>query len=290
MTTKKVATKTSTQQAEYAYPEQPEGIPAIYASMSRVMGELTAIGKDSTNTTQKFKFRGVDAAYNALHPLLAKHRIFTIPRVVEGMKREERQTQRGGTITYTIIKMEYDFVSGVDGSKITAGPIIGEAADTGDKSCNKCMAVAHKYCLFQTFVIPTENVDDPDATTHEFGAVVPVATPPVVTGPPSYPPQVNQPMPVVPFQNQTAFGTSQTAVIPAEPLHIENAEGAHELGDMMINLSEMHKGSLASLADFWGKNKKLIDLLDTSWPDEYARVKEAFTAHKNALPPQENVA
>jgi hypothetical protein len=39
--------------------------------------------------------------------------------------------------------------------------------DSGDKSSNKAMSVAHKYALLQAFCIPTKDIDDPDAETHE---------------------------------------------------------------------------------------------------------------------------
>ena len=40
--------------------------------------------------------------------------------------------------------------------------------DSGDKSTNKAMAVAHKYALLQTFCIPTEEIKDPDHEAHEL--------------------------------------------------------------------------------------------------------------------------
>jgi len=137
----------------------------INQAMGKVLKDCVAIAKDRRNQQQGFQYRGVDDAYNALHPVMAKHGVFTIPRVLK-IKREERQTKAGGTLTYTIMDVEYDFICCEDGSKITAGPIKGEAMDTADKSCNKALAMAHKYILFQTFMIPTEQ-EDADATTYD---------------------------------------------------------------------------------------------------------------------------
>ena len=39
--------------------------------------------------------------------------------------------------------------------------------DSGDKASNKAMSVALKYACFQLFMIPTEEMIDPDAETHE---------------------------------------------------------------------------------------------------------------------------
>ena len=37
--------------------------------------------------------------------------------------------------------------------------------DSGDKASNKAMSAAFKYACFQTFCIPTEEMQDPDAET-----------------------------------------------------------------------------------------------------------------------------
>ena len=45
--------------------------------------------------------------------------------------------------------------------------VVGEGMDSGDKASNKAMSVALKYACFQLFMIPTEEMVDPDAETHE---------------------------------------------------------------------------------------------------------------------------
>ncbi|MBR2681016.1 MAG: ERF family protein, partial [Exiguobacterium sp.] len=45
--------------------------------------------------------------------------------------------------------------------------VIGEGMDTGDKASNKAMSVGMKYAAFQLFMIPTEEMIDPDAECHE---------------------------------------------------------------------------------------------------------------------------
>lgn len=138
----------------------------IYTALGSVLKDCVPIAKDRRNKMQGFQFRGIDDAYNALHPIMAKHQICTMPRVLN-IEREERQTKAGGTLIYTMLTVEYDFVSGEDGSKVTVGPVIGEAMDSGDKSCNKALAMAHKYVLFQTFMIPT-HMEDADAASHDL--------------------------------------------------------------------------------------------------------------------------
>jgi hypothetical protein len=140
----------------------------VYQAILAVMSDLAkiGIGKDKTNQQQNFKYRGVDDVMNALAPLLAKHHLLILPRV---MKRElaERVSNNGKPLFYTTLEIEYDFISAEDFSKHVVGPLVGEAMDSGDKSANKAMAIAYKYACFQGFCIPTEATADPDAEIHE---------------------------------------------------------------------------------------------------------------------------
>ncbi|NCB71464.1 MAG: single-stranded DNA-binding protein [Clostridia bacterium] len=136
----------------------------IYQAMAEVMKDVEAIGKDQQNKQQGFKFRGIDDVYNAVHPILAKHGVFTVPTVLSE-RTEERQTRSGGNLIYRILTMKYTFFAS-DGSSVES-VVVGEGMDSGDKAANKGMAIAHKYALLQTLCIPTEDMVDPDSETQE---------------------------------------------------------------------------------------------------------------------------
>jgi len=136
----------------------------IFETISAVMNDIGAIGKTSKNTTQGFMFRGIDAVMNAINPALVKYKLFIVPEVLE-QTREERQTTKGGTLIYSIVKVKYTFYA-EDGSNISA-VVIGEGMDSGDKATNKAMSIAFKYACFQVFCIPTEEMVDPDKESHE---------------------------------------------------------------------------------------------------------------------------
>ena len=136
----------------------------IYELIGKAMGKIGAIGKDSFNSQQKYKFRGIDAVYNALNPVLTEFGLFICPEVLD-QKREERTTTNGGMLKYTILTMRY-IVYAPDGSNITM-TVVGEGMDSGDKSANKAMSVAMKYAMFQLFCIPTEEMIDPDKDSYE---------------------------------------------------------------------------------------------------------------------------
>jgi len=156
---------------------QPETTPSaaapmVYQSIADIIGDLSKIGiaKDSKNTMQNYKFRGIDDIYNALAPLLAKHRLIILPRVLD-RELTERATKSGGALFYVVLTVDFDFISAVDGSRHTV-TTLGEAMDSGDKATNKAMSAAYKYACLEAFCIPTEGDNDADATTHEVAAAV----------------------------------------------------------------------------------------------------------------------
>lgn len=139
----------------------------VYSAIAAVMSDLSkiGIGKEKKNQQQGFMYRGVDDVMNALAPIISKHGLVILPRVV---KRDcvERQSKNGGALFYVTLDMEFDFVAAEDDSKHVVGPVIGEAMDSGDKASNKAMSIAYKYACFQAFCIPTEAAD-PDSEVHE---------------------------------------------------------------------------------------------------------------------------
>ena len=132
----------------------------IYESITAIMNESIAIGKEKKNTQQNFMYRGIDDVMNTFYPLLSKHKVFIVPEVLE-QHREERQSKNGGNLIYSILKVKYTFYA-EDGTSVQA-VVIGEGMDSADKASNKAMAVAMKYAMFQVFCTPTEEMPDPDA-------------------------------------------------------------------------------------------------------------------------------
>ena len=144
----------------------------VYKAINAVQAELSSVGitKDRRNTQGTgYNFRGIDDVYNAIAPLLAKHGLCILPRV---LAREcvERISKSGGALFYVSVEVEFDFVSAHDGSKHTI-KTFGEAMDSGDKGTNKAMSAAYKYAAFQAFSIPTEADNDADAHTHAVSTI-----------------------------------------------------------------------------------------------------------------------
>lgn len=141
--------------------------PKVYAAIAGVMADLAkeGIAKDRNNQSQGYKFRGIDDVYNALAPVLAKHQLLMLPRVI-GREVVERTNNKGTALFYVTVDVEFSLVCAEDGSAHVIRTC-GEAMDSGDKASNKAMSAAYKYAAMQAFCIPTEGDNDADAHTHE---------------------------------------------------------------------------------------------------------------------------
>lgn len=140
----------------------------VYKAINAVQADLSieGIAKNRRNSQGAgYNFRGIDEVYNAVSPLLAKHGLVIMPRMMTRTC-EERQSKAGGALFYVTVEAEFDFVSALDGSMHTARTF-GEAMDSGDKATNKAMSAAYKYAAFQAFAIPTEGDNDADAHTPQ---------------------------------------------------------------------------------------------------------------------------
>lgn len=140
----------------------------VYSAINAVTADLVKEGitKDRKNVQQGYSFRGIDDVYNALAPLLSRHGLCVLPRILT-RQCEERVTQKGGVLFYVTVEAEFDFVAAEDGSKHVVRTF-GEAMDSGDKATNKAMSAAYKYAAFQAFAIPTEGDNDADGQTHQL--------------------------------------------------------------------------------------------------------------------------
>src|SRR3990167_7566259 len=156
----------------------------VYTAISEITAEMGKVGIAKISTTEglKYKFRGIDAVYQALSPLLAAHKLCILPRVLS------RQVEKGvsnkcGAMFHVALHVEFDLVSALDGSTHTVA-VFGEAMDSSDKATNKAMSAAYKYMAIPTFCIPVEGEPDADAGSPEVVAThqkpKPEPTPPQV--------------------------------------------------------------------------------------------------------------
>lgn len=221
-------------------------LPGVYKAIASVMEDVgrEGIAKERKNQQQGYNFRGIDDVYNALAPILARHHLIIVPRVLSREKTEQT-TQKGNILFYVVVQVEFDIVCALDGSKITACTW-GEAMDSADKATNKAMSAAYKYMAMQTFCIPTEGDNDADATSHE------VVRTNAGTSVPSRKTQ------------QEAGGEAPTASPPAQTLSKKDARG-----DFGLMVEEMRRITSSRDLKEWGKlNVDRVQLQPRDWQQE----------------------
>ena len=136
----------------------------IYELIPKIMNDIGSIGKDATNDFDKYKFRSIDAVYNALQPALSRNGVFIIPRVLESHETTGK-TKSGGDNIRVKVKVEYEICAS-DGSSVKS-IFEGEGIDTSDKATNKAVQAAFKYMLTQLFCIAFEGSEDSDKESPE---------------------------------------------------------------------------------------------------------------------------
>ena len=138
----------------------------VHQALSKVMGDVQAVKKDSKNQAQRFNFRGIDAVMNAVGPALRKYGVTILPEDVE-VHRSNGTTASGKQTAEVVVKATYR-VYGPSGDSIH-GKVAAEAMDFGDKAIAKAMSVAYRTFLLQALTIPTDE-PDPDGESYERGA------------------------------------------------------------------------------------------------------------------------
>lgn len=136
--------------------------PSVYAAINAVSDTLSRYGiaKEHVNQADGYRYRSIDDMLNRLAPLLAKHRLCVLPRVME---REvvERHDDSNRLIFQVALKVAFTLTSAEDGSSHDV-EAYGEALDASDKATAKAMSAAYKSAMSQTFCIPFCGSDNPD--------------------------------------------------------------------------------------------------------------------------------
>ena len=138
--------------------------PSIYAAIHAVASEFAehGIAKAHTNVRDGYDYRAIDDVVQRLAPLLAKHRICILPRVVEHTA-GERMGEGDALLSHVTVRAQFVLVSVDDGTSHDI-EVYGEALDPGDKATAKAMSAAHKIAMLQTFCVPVADQEDADAS------------------------------------------------------------------------------------------------------------------------------
>jgi len=144
-----------------------ETMPTVNEAIISIMQEVGAIGKDGHNTSQNYKFRGIDTIVAAIQPALINNGVTIIPRILSSKSENREGVNRDGHKTlarFCTVEIQYR-ITGPAGDYVDA-VMVGEANDSADKAMNKALSAAAKYFYNQTFWLPVA-VDDGDADHFE---------------------------------------------------------------------------------------------------------------------------
>lgn len=127
-------------------------VVTVDQAVSWVTANIKAIakGREAAPEMGGFKFRGIEDALDALHPLLPAVGLNIYPRVTE------YRLEQVGKRRLVTLDVVFDLV-GPDGSMRTVGPFIGEGGDGFDKAAGKSHSNAYKMMAFQVFSIPVND-------------------------------------------------------------------------------------------------------------------------------------
>lgn len=161
----------------------------VHEALACVMRDVMPVGKDQTNTAQRYNFRGIDDLMSAVAGPMRAHGVFILPEVIE--KTSERYGEKMTTVRLT---MRYR-VYGPAGDCLEA-TVPGEASDFADKATNKAMSAAFKYLLLQVLMIPVDgrSIDDGDRD-HPVAPEPKPAPPAPAPAPKPKPPAPQKPAP-----------------------------------------------------------------------------------------------
>ena len=145
----------------------PPKCPQVYRAINRITAAFAAdgIAKTHTNVRDQYQYRSIDDVLNRLAPLLARHRLCILPKVLE---RTATLASGDGDLLLTAVsvRVAYHLVSTRDGSTHTI-EAVGEALDAGDKATPKALSSAYKSAMLQAFCIPVAG-EDADSSSHRL--------------------------------------------------------------------------------------------------------------------------
>lgn len=128
----------------------------IYQRISAVMADLDYVQKEDKLVNDQYSFVSHDAVSAAIHPLLVKHGIVIVPRVINW-------TQDGNR---TAVDMEVDFVNIDTPEDMITVPSFGFGIDKQDKAPGKAVSYAVKYAALKLFVLATGDDPERDLIDH----------------------------------------------------------------------------------------------------------------------------
>lgn len=134
----------------------------VYTAINAVMREVGYVQKGGKmQYGDKYTYAKESDFIAAVRPLLVEHGVVVFPSGVLQLNQDTYPTNRGGEMNRDTAIIRFHFHHGASDTGFDV-EVLGQGADSGDKSANKAMTAALKYALRQALLIETG--DDPDDT------------------------------------------------------------------------------------------------------------------------------
>lgn len=133
----------------------------LAGKLAEVMGEVGYIAKGGTNSAQGYKYVMASQVADTIREKLAARGIVIVPGDIVLLSEEKSPSGKQTVLTF---KYSWHLIDGDSGQQITICSL-GAGADSGDKHVYKATTGALKYALLTTFLIPTG--DDPENDASE---------------------------------------------------------------------------------------------------------------------------
>ena len=142
--------------------------PQVYRAINAISAEFSgaAIPKLHRNERDDYLYRSIDDVLNRLSPLLAKHKLCVLPRVLDRTA-ADRAGEGDLLLVSVSVRVAFDLVSITDGSMHSI-ETFGEALDSSDKATAKALSSAYKHAMLQLFCVPVAQIEDADRNSHRL--------------------------------------------------------------------------------------------------------------------------
>lgn len=143
---------------------ETESTATIARKLAEVIGAVDTIPETGYNSFHKYKYVTEADLLRAIRNELSKRSVCFVPQIVKS-EREVFENDRGKRTVNVRMLVAFRFIDGESGESIVVGPFWGEGEDSNDKAGYKAHTGALKYCLRQTFMVPTG--EDPERDSRE---------------------------------------------------------------------------------------------------------------------------
>lgn len=144
-----------------------QNFPLIFGAIAQASTDigLIGVGKNGTNSYQKFDYRSIDDIRAGMNKVLGKNGLSIIPQYEELERRIVKNAK--GNLEYEITLAGSFNIYALDGSCVTSRVVVTNTGNDPSKLMGQTESYAYKTMCISVFAIPTEAADDLDSRDEQ---------------------------------------------------------------------------------------------------------------------------